>query len=741
MRLFCKIALLGLACSLFVKNVCAQTFELRLQDNEGYPVVGAHVFYNCLDKNPHIVVSNVEGVAKLESSCFPLFISVSFLGKKNYHDTLYQATNKTYNLDDDDEYLQTVTVTAQYLPQESKNASNDVTIISQKEISQSAANNLRELLISKSNIQVAQDNILGTGISLQGVGGENIKILIDGVPVIGRQNGNVDISQINLSNIEQVEIIEGPLSALFGSEALGGVINLITKKSIKERFNINAQAYYEHVGVYNVDAGLGTHFGNFTVTANFGRHFFDGFSAPDTSRWQQWKPREQYFADGSLLFKNKKWDVQLSGDWSHDYLLSKGQLRAPFYINAFDDHFKTRRYSLKANATFLIGKDKSLEARVSYANYKRTKNTYFKDLTTLAQNLTENSSDQDTTGFNETNARLMYSFFAPQKKLTYQTGVEYSIEQGSGQRIKDHLQKLEDYAFFASFEYKPHYKLLLKPSVRIGYNSVYKTPVTPSLNIKYNFRKGMILRASYARGFRTPSIKELYFDFVDINHNIVGNTNLKAETSHNVQLSFNWFKQMKRHYLDFSQSFYYNDINNQIVLSSLDLGTTYSYYNISNRKTLGTKMEFQHRYQSLVLNYSLNLTGIYTRLSDTVASNEFAWMPAAGFSANYTWKKTGLNFNFIYKYNGKTPGIYVVSNSKLSTYTNSDYHWIECSVGRAFWKKRIDLTIGGKNLANVRNISSSASVNDGGNIHSSTQNLPVGWGASFFARLKINLDL
>ena len=68
-------------------------------------------------------------------------------------------------------------------------------------------------------------------MSVQGLSGENVKILIDGVPVVGRLNGNVDLSQINLTNIERVEIVEGPLSVNYGTNALAGTINLITKKN------------------------------------------------------------------------------------------------------------------------------------------------------------------------------------------------------------------------------------------------------------------------------------------------------------------------------------------------------------------------------------------------------------------------------------------------------------------------------------------------------------------------------
>ena len=66
---------------------------------------------------------------------------------------------------------------------------------------------------------------------MQGISSDYIQILIDGVPIIGRRSGNFDLSRITLGNVKQIEIVKGPSSSLYGSEALGGVINIITEES------------------------------------------------------------------------------------------------------------------------------------------------------------------------------------------------------------------------------------------------------------------------------------------------------------------------------------------------------------------------------------------------------------------------------------------------------------------------------------------------------------------------------
>lgn len=83
------------------------------------------------------------------------------------------------------------------------------------------------------------------------------------------------------------------------------------------------------------------------------------------------------------------------------------------------------------------------------------------------------------------------------------------------------------------------FPLHIQPSVRFAYNTRYRSPLVPSLNIKYDFKKYFTLRASYGLGYRAPSLKELYLTFKDSNlADINGNVNLKPEQGHSVTLAF-----------------------------------------------------------------------------------------------------------------------------------------------------------------------------------------------------------
>jgi outer membrane receptor for ferrienterochelin and colicins len=116
--------------------------------------------------------------------------------------------------------LETFVVTAQYEKTTKEKAVNKIRVISREKIDALAAVNLGDVLKNELNIRLSQDNILGSFMSLQGISGQNVKILIDGIPIIGRLSGNIDVSQINLNNIERIEIVEGPLSTIYGSDSL-----------------------------------------------------------------------------------------------------------------------------------------------------------------------------------------------------------------------------------------------------------------------------------------------------------------------------------------------------------------------------------------------------------------------------------------------------------------------------------------------------------------------------------------
>ncbi len=146
-------------------------------------------------------------------------------------------------------FLNQIVITGQLFEKKLNDVVHDITVFDSSFISTTNANTLEEILSYKPSLKIIQDNVLGSGLSMQGLSGENVKILLDGIPIVGRLDGIIDLNQINLNNIDRIEIIEGPLSVEYGTDALAGTVNLISKSITGNSILIKTD--YESIGKYN----------------------------------------------------------------------------------------------------------------------------------------------------------------------------------------------------------------------------------------------------------------------------------------------------------------------------------------------------------------------------------------------------------------------------------------------------------------------------------------------------------
>lgn len=660
----------------------------------------------------------------------------------NYKTFIYYLTPQSQNLNE-------VVITGQYAPGNPEKAVHRITIIDAKEIEAQAAVNLRDVLSHEMNIRLSQDNILGSSMTMQGISGENVKILIDGVPVIGRLDGNIDISQINLNNIQRIEIIEGPMSVSYGTNALAGTINLITKKNLNSTFETGVSTYYESIGNYNFNGRIGFSKNKNTITLSGGRNYFNGWNdgekftilnkpqLADSSRYQSWKPKEQYFTNLQYGYVFNQLTLNFTSSFFKEKITNRGLPRAPYGETAFDDYYNTTRFD---NAVFLHGEianRKYLSFLFSYNDYIRKKNTYFKNLTTLQEVLSENESDQDTSHFNLINTRATFSSSNPLSNFSYEVGYDINIENGFGIRIKDNHQMIGDYALFSTAEYAMFNSksLIIRPGIRFAYNTSYNSPVIPSLNLKYGVNN-LTFRASYARGFRAPSLKELYYYFVDINHNILGNEDLKAEYSHNFNVSGMYMKGKDEKKYKAELSMFYNSVQNMITLAE-NSNTEYMYVNIGTYKTAGMQLDYEYSFRQLKFLLGGSYMGYYNQLSESTTANTFLYSPE--LRSNIMYEITSLNITaaLFYKYSGSLPGFIVDENNILQQTVMDDYHIADFTLSKLFLKKQINISIGSKNLFNVKNLNSTSQ----GFPHSGVSNsIPFATGRTYFIKLDLNFN-
>ena len=651
-----------------------------------------------------------------------------------------------YNKSDNDSIkikksLQEVVVTAQFEEKNKQDALHDVIIISASTINNGGFSNLSDLLKFQSNIKLSNDNILGSQINIQGISGENIKILIDGVPVIGRLNGNIDISQISLNNIDRIEIVEGPLSVQYGSDALGGTVNIITKKN--EKIVPFFENYYESIGKYSSSLTLKHKHKNQQLTNSFTREYFNGWSEgddfvflpqktlADTTRFKKWKPKEKISNKTSHYYVlNDNINFRTYYDYFYEKITNRGKpLETKNFATAFDDYYFTYRKNLGTELNIKkLNYDVNIIAGLN--NYERIKNTYLTNLTSLSQSLLDDASLQDTSTY-----KLIFSkatiFINKYEKIDYQLGVDYNKESANGVRIIDNNQEQTDYALFSNFEYQINKHLVIRPGIRIIYNDKYTAPIIPSTNLLYKYKNSRV-RFSYAKGFRSPSLKELFFEFVDINHNIVGNPNLNAETSENYRLSFSLKNKINAYRYEINLSSFFNDINNKISLSNIE--DQYSYFNIEKYKTQGLNLKFNLSKNYISLTNSISYIGRYNKLygiQNNIPEFNYSFESSTNIKSKI-YNNTYLNV--YYKFNGAVP-IYTETNEGIKQILSDKYQFLDITINKKMFGN-MSLTIGCKNILDVIDIKTATQ-----NTAHSTNNglISIDYGRTFFANLKIEL--
>ncbi|MCP4456926.1 MAG: TonB-dependent receptor [Cytophagales bacterium] len=632
--------------------------------------------------------------------------------------------------------LEELVITAQFAPQSIDESVFKMKVLKEADIQAKGANNLRELLLHELNIDLTQKSVFGSSIDIQGISKENVKILVDGTPVVGRLNGVIDLNQLVLDDVERIEIIQGPTSVYYGTDALAGVINIITNRQQRHKITGNLSSYYESVGQYNLSGKIGYRSKNDLVQISGGRNFFEGYSAIDTTRNKQWESREQYFAKANYTHYFKDLWISNSAKYFIEEQLELGNPDPT--DSAKDVYYTTRRWNYDAGLSGYTAKNKYINVVFSYSDYLRWSHTYDVDLSNNSKVMSDAKNDHDTTRFDQWFLKGQFSQ-EDNKLFNYSLGYDISLESIEGKRILDTLQTMENYAIFGGIRYTPFEKLALQPGLRYTYNNRYNAPLSPAINVKYDLGKNASLRASYARGYRAPSLKELYLEFYvpagPFTYHIHGNEDLKPEQSNNISLSFTQAMTLgKERSLKIEPSLFYNDIDNLIALNTLVNFERY-YININRHKTYGGKVDVVFLpVKNLTLGMGFSHIERYNIFSEDHEVTKYTSTNDLNGRLNYSFSPWNTTLLVYYKYNGKRPGYFIENGTGDLQETHvAGYHILDINLTKTTKKEQIKLSIGAKNLLDVTNIESVGKQT--GKIHSTDLAL---WGRTFFLKLSMS---
>lgn len=636
-----------------------------------------------------------------------------------------------------------VVVTGQYKPQSVKSSVYQVRVISQEQIQRQAGARLQDVLNTQLNIRFSQDLATGgSNINMMGLSGQNVKILIDGVPMVGRQGttNEININQIEINSIERIEIIEGPMSVIYGADALAGVINIITKKQRKTKIGVTARLHEETVGkeyglqqgIHNQYVGVSGNYKNWFASGSVGRNLFNGWKDSAVGRELIWHKKDQLIGNLVAGYRTDNTNLFYRLDGLDEIITNPAN---PTSQPGVDQDYMTKRLMHQLQGSYQFSPAVSMNALASYTRFTRQvySTLYYPDGDVRIATAPGLHSMSSFNGFTFRGTVV----YRPLKALSFQPGLDINLEKGDGERIKADNQSINDYAFFLTSEYTPSSRVNIRPGVRFIKNSVYQAPpVIPSVNARFGLTKALDFRLAYARGFRSPSIRELYYDFFDASHTIIGNPNLQAEYSNSFTGSLNWnLKHTDAVKLMVSVNGFYNDIDNMIGYAPDAVNPTITtYVNIAKHKTRGGTLGGEWHQKNLKASLGVGYTGRFNEYKEAFGNLEsFQWSPETNATFSYTFPKIGLDANIFYKFTGRLP-YYQLDGTQARLVETSGYHWADITVNKKLFTV-LTINAGVRNLFDVTSINNTAVA---GGAHSTAGMRPIGYGRSYFVGLLFN---
>jgi outer membrane receptor for ferrienterochelin and colicins len=347
---------------------------------------------------------------------------------------------------------------------------------------------------------------------------------------------------------------------------------------------------------------------------------------------------------------------------------------------------------------------------------------------------------QDVAVFNSIFSRGT-SFYRLSPRLSFQLGMEINSDKGTGERIVGSPQ-ITNYALFVSSEIKVAQKIHIRPGIRFNKNTAYHAPpILPAMNTKITLAKTLDLRLAYARGFRSPALRELYFNFIDASHTILGNPNLRAEHSDSFTGSLHWRSlNTDKGTLNTVFSGFYNSYHQLITFGSDPSrpGVT-TYVNIDQSKTAGATLDNSWQTKNMKAAIGMSCIGNYNKLSaESQTLGELPsliWSTEVNTTLTYLMPKLGVNVAFFYKFSGNKPFYETVSDqgqTKVRLAQISEFHMADITLSRAI-TPHVTLNSGVKNLFNVTDLNNTSLQTSG--VHGTGRNVSMGYGRSFFMGL------
>ena len=466
-------------------------------------------------------------------------------------------------MDSDDAYvdsvcrqfdLNEVVVTGTRTPKFLKETPIQTRVINAKELARLDATNVQDLLQQElPGVEFSYAMNQQTHLNFSGFGGQGVLFLVDGERLAGETMDDVDFTRLNMDNVERIEIVKGAASALYGSNATGGVINIITKRNRQPwTLNVNARYAKHNEQRYGATWGLNSKHWNNMLSAHFNR--MDNYDVHSAAN-----PVTRII---STVYGDKTVNLKEQLTWSpaSNFRLTG---RAGYFfretVRSADQPERYRDFSGGLRMNWQMSDADGLQASYAFDQYDKSD---YQRITRL--DIRDYSNVQNS-------FRLLYNHtFGDGDVLT--VGSDLLHDYLFNTNLEGETRKQDSWDLFVQYDWRLNDRWELVGALRYDYFSDGKdSHLTPKLNICYKPLRNLAIRAGYGMGFRAPTLKEKYYDFDMSGIWIVeGNEHLKSEVSHNFNLSAEY---TKGHY-NYTASIYYNKVKNKLSTAAPYFKTT-----------------------------------------------------------------------------------------------------------------------------------------------------------------------
>ena len=608
----------------------------------------------------------------------PLFLLCSLASQAQIH----KMERKDSSVVDRSYNLNPVVVTGSGHHQRLKSTATPVHVLSNQEIREQGITTFDGALTRMMPQVSMAPNAMGSQLRLNGLGNKYILILINGQKLNGDISNNVDLNRINMSRVKRIEVLDGAASSLYGSDAIAGVINIITDQPTQQLVMVSSDTRVSGKGVLTESVSLDIFTKGFGSYTSFSHDqadsyrtndleyvkgsetetqpsiapLFTGYRSNMIGQKFTYAPNQQLALNAGLDYSYKitdrpetREDVTGGLDYEMRY---KG-----FRWNVGGIYKFTGKNSLQANFTvdrFRYGK----EYDVAIKNY---------DIGDYVQSKKQRMMDGELKAILGLTSNSTTIIGADWRK-DYLTATSGDINEN-----------VYTLAAYAQHEMKLLKELTATLGLRLTHHETFKNHLTPKVTLMYapgNFR----FRTTYSAGFRAPGLDELYYHYFSVNRGkpqiSFGNQDLKPEKSHYLSLNAEYRTQV----IAVSVTGYLNRINDMVVKQNVpvddasrqmlmaefpemtqdqaDKLVSYALYQNSDKGDVkGVQLNVSANiFQGLNLSANYAYTYARTNTEDEWTVLERSIRHAATITANYhhTWGKYGLNVNLNGRLQSKT---------------------------------------------------------------------------------------